>query len=284
MIIDFRLRPPYKSFVQMGGLFGPEGSVNLYPLNGEDAWPVPSATNPNMDVFYKEMEEAGITKGCLLGRKASTAWSGVDSADIHELCVQKPETFIGFGAIDVSDPIMESLAIVEQCKREYGFRGMVCEPGNAVPAYYADDRRLYPFYARCVELDMIVVISMSQFLGPNISYADPSRVHTVCRDFPKGKFVIAHSGYPHVISAIAAAVAEKNLWLIPDVYWTITQIPGRDLWTQGANFLQGRRILFGTAYPFRGLPQSVYEMKRLGLPEKFYNRIMYENALELLNM
>ena len=284
MIIDFRLRPPYKSFVQMGGLFGPEGSVNAYPLNGDDAWPVPSATNPNMEDFYKEMEESGITRGCLLGRKASTVWSGVDNADIHDLCVQKPDTFIGFGAIDVSDPIMESLAIVEQCKKEYGFRGMVCEPGNASPAYYADDRRLYPFYARCVELDMIVVISMSQFLGPNLSYCDPSRVQTVCRDFPKGKFVIAHAGYPHVLDAIAAVAAEKNLWIIPDVYWTVTQVAGRDLWTQGARWLQGRRVLFGTAYPFRGMPQSVYEMKRLGLPEKFYNRIMYENALELLNM
>jgi len=158
----------------------------------------------------------------------------------------------------------------------------VCEPGNANPAYYADDRRLYPFYARCVELDMIVVLSMSQFLGPNISYADPSRVQTICRDFPKGKFVIAHAGYPHVTGAVAAALAEKNLWLIPDVYWTVTQACGRDLWTQGANWLQGRRILFGTAYPFRGMPQSVYEMKKLGLPEQFYNRIMYENALELL--
>lgn len=284
MIIDFRLRPPYKSFVQMGGLFGPEGSVNSYPLNGDDAWPVPSATNPNMDDFYKEMEEAGITKGCLLGRKASTVWSGVDNADIHELCTQKPETFIGFGAIDVSDPIMESLALVDQCKKEYGFRGMVCEPGNAAPAYYADDRRLYPFYARCVELDMIVVISMSQFLGPNLTYCDPARVQTVCRDFPKGRFVIAHAGYPHVLGAIAAVAAEKNLWIIPDVYWSVTQVAGRDFWTQGANWLQGRHVLFGTAYPFRGMPQSVYEMKRLGLPEKFYNRIMYENALELLNM
>ena len=284
MIIDFRLRPPYKSFTGMGGLFGPTGSVNCYPLNSADAWPVPSATNPDMDKFFEEMEEAGITKGCLLGRRSSTVWSGVKSEDIHELCSMHPDKFIGFGSIDASEDIMESLALVDQGKKEYGFRGMVCEPGNTVPACYPDDRRLYPFYARCVELDMIVVISMSQFLGPNISYADPSRVQTVCRDFPKGKFVIAHSGYPHVISALAAAVAEKNLWLIPDVYWTVTQVPGRDLWTQGANWLQGRRILFGTAYPFRGLPQSVYEMKRLGLPEKFYNRIMYENALELLDM
>ncbi len=282
MIIDFRLRPPYKSFVKMGGLFGPEGSVNCYPLNTDDAWPVPSATSPSMEDFYKEMEEAGITRGCLLGRRSSTVWSGVDSADIHELCTQFPDRFIGFGAIDASEDIMESIALVEQGKRDYGFRGMVCEPGNAKPAYYADDKKLYPFYARCVELNMIIVISMSQFLGPNISYADPSRVQNICRDFPKGKFVIAHAGYPHAMGMTAAAIAEKNLWFIPDVYWTNTKTPGRNIWTEAACWLQGRRILFGTAYPFRGMPQSVYEMKQLGLPESFYNRIMFENALELL--
>ena len=45
MIIDFRMRPPFKSFTKMGGLFGPEGSVHCFPLNGDDAWPVPSADN-----------------------------------------------------------------------------------------------------------------------------------------------------------------------------------------------------------------------------------------------
>ena len=284
MIIDFRLRPPYKSFVKMGGLFGPEGSVNAYPSNGPDAWPVPSAVNPDMNAFYREMDEAGISKGCLLGRRSSTAWSGVDSYDIYELCQEHPDRFIGFGSVDASEDIMETIALVEQGKKEYGFRGMVCEPGNASPAYYADDRRLYPFYARCVELDMIVVISLSQFLGPNISYADPARVQNICRDFPRGRFVIAHAGYPHVLGAIAAAMAEKNLWLIPDVYYSITQVPGRSHWTEGLHWLQGRRMLFGTAYPFRGLPQSVYEVNRLHLPEKIYRMYMYENAMELLDI
>lgn len=284
MIIDFRMRPPFKSFTKMGGLFGPEGSVHCFPLNGDDAWPVPSADNLDMKQFFGEMDEAGITKGCLLGRRSSTVWSGVESADIYELCQEHPDKFFGFGAIDVSDDIMDSLQYVDEAKNKYKFYGMVCEPGNSSTPCYADDRRLYPFYARCVELGLIVVISMSQFLGPNISYADPARVQTVCRDFPKGRFVIAHAGYPHVMGAIGACLAEKNLWIIPDVYWTNLKTCGRDLWTEGAIYLQGKKILFGTAYPFRGLAQSVQVMKDLHLPEKFYNRIMYENAAELLGI
>lgn len=284
MIIDFRMRHPFKSFAKMGGLFGPEGSVHCFPLNGDDAWPVPSADNLDMRQFLKEMDEAGITKGCLLGRRSSTVWSGVEDRDIYDLCQEYPDKFYGFGAIDASEDILSSLKLVDQAKSEYKFKGMVCEPGNSNSPCYADDRRLYPFYARCAELGLIVVISMSQFLGPNISYADPARVQTVCRDFPTGKFVIAHAGYPHIMGAIAACLAEKNLWIIPDVYCTNLKTAGRDLWTEGAIYLQGKQILFGTAYPFRGLPQSVQVMKDLGLPEKIYKRIMYENAAELLDI
>lgn len=283
MIIDFRVRPPFKSFLKMGNLFGPNGSTHSYPVNGPDAMPVPSADNESMEDFFKEMDEAGITAGCLLGRRATTSWTGVEMADIHELCVKYPGKFYGFGAVDVSDDIMLSLSLVDTGKK-YGFKGMVCEPGNSTYPTYVDDRRLYPFYARCVEQDMIVVISMSQFLGPDISYSEPHRVQRVCRDFPKGRFVVAHAGYPHVNEAIAACMAENNLWLIPDLYWTVTQVPGRDLWTEGAAWLQGKKLLFGTAYPFRGLIQSVQEMKKVGLPEKYYNMVMYENAKELLQI
>ena len=191
--------------------------MHCFPLNGDDAWPVPSADNLDMNQYLKEMDEAGITQGCLLGRRSSTVWSGVESADIYELCQEYPGKFFGFGAVDVSDDIMTSLHHVDEAKNTYKFKGMVCEPGNSTTPCYADDRRLYPFYARCVELGLIVVISMSQFLGPNISYADPARVQTVCRDFPQGRFVIAHAAYPHVMGTIGACLAEKNLWIIPDV-------------------------------------------------------------------
>lgn len=284
MIIDFRMRPPFKSFTKMGGLFGPEGSVHCFPLNGDDAWPVPSADKEDMELFLKEMNEAGITQGCLLGRRSSTVWSGVEDRDIYELCKLYPDKFYGFGAIDVSEDILFSLKLIEECKSKYGFKGMVCEPGNSSHPCYADDKRLYPFYARCTELGMIVVISMSQFLGPNVSYSDPARVQNVCRDFPNGKFVIAHAGYPHIMEAIGACLAEKNLWIIPDVYWTNLNACGRDLWTEGAIYLQGHKILFGTAYPFRGLPQSVKVMQDLDLPKEVYERIMYKNAVELLQI
>lgn len=283
MIIDFRVRPPYKSFLKMGNLYGPNGSVHSFPVNGAGTKPVPSADEESMDLFMKEMDEAGITKGCLLSRRATTSWTGVDMKEIKELVDAYPGRFIGFGAVDISDDIMLSVSLVEEGKK-LGFKGMVCEPGNSTYPGYADDRRLYPFYARCVELGMIVVVSMSQFLGSDISYSEPYRIQRVCRDFPKGNFVVAHAGYPHVTEAIGACVATPNLYLIPDLYWTVNQVPGRNLWTEAAVYLQGQRLLFGTAYPFRGLIQSVEDMKNVGLPEKFYNMVMYENAKELLGL
>lgn len=285
MIIDFRVRPPYKSFKKMGNLFGPGNGIDAYPVKTPEVWPVPSIANLDMDAFFKEMDEAGVTTCCLLGRSsAGTSWTGVDSEDIYELCQQYPQKFVGFGSVDASGDILKMLDDVDEAKEKYNFKGIVCEPGNGVPGLYADDRKMYPFYARCAQLGLIVVISLSPLLGPNIQYSDPAHVQNVCKDFPTGKFVIAHAAYPYVLQAISCCLATTNLWLIPDSYWIIPQVPGSNLWTQGAMLLQGKKFLFGSAYPFRGLPQAVDQMKKLGLPEEYYNRVMYENAKDLLGL
>ena len=67
MIIDFRMRPPFKSFTKMGGLFGPEGSVHCFPLNGDDAWPVPSADNLDMNQYLKKWMKRALHRAACWG-------------------------------------------------------------------------------------------------------------------------------------------------------------------------------------------------------------------------
>ena len=263
MIIDFRVRPPAAGFETLN-MHGPENNVHCYPVNGPDMMPNPSSDEYSMPLFFKEMEEAGIDKGVVLGRDTGTRWGYVKNDAIMDVVNAYPDKFIaGFGSVDVTRGIRESVDEVQRAVKELGCRGIVLEPGTSQPACYADDPRLYPIYDRCVELGAIVVLSMSHFLGPDVSYQDPAHVQRVCHDFPSGKFMIAHAAFPHILSAIAACIAEKNLWLIPDNYMSITNMPGRNLWAEGINYTQGRHIVFGTAYPYANLKQSVEATKNL---------------------
>lgn len=282
MIIDFRVRPPANGFETLN-MHGPTNNVHCYPVNGPDMLPIPSSDEFSMPLFFKEMEEAGIDKGVVLGRDTATKWGYVTNDAVMDVVREYPDKFLaGFGSVDVTRGIRESVDEVQRAVKELGCRGIVLEPGTSSPPCYPNDARLYPIYDRCVELGAIVVFSLSHFLGPDVSYQDPAYVQRVCRDFPTGKFMIAHAAFPHILPSIAACIAEKNLWLIPDNYLSITNMPGRNLWVEGINYTQGRHMVFGTAYPYAGLKQSVDAIKSFGLRKEYYDKYMYQNALEVL--
>lgn len=73
MLFDFRIRPPFKSFLTTGGMFGGhDGShdpayIDPYET-GKD--PIPSADKGDMDLFFQEMEANGIDKAGIIGATA----------------------------------------------------------------------------------------------------------------------------------------------------------------------------------------------------------------------
>lgn len=285
MIIDFRLRPPFKSFTTMANLFGPDGGTHAYPFCGAGT-PAPSADNKDMDLFFKEMDAAGITKGCIYGRQSSGASmrGSVKNEDVKELCNKYPDKFIGFGMVNTDNNIEDSIKTVEKCKNEYKFRGMVCEPANSDKnPMFADDKKLFPIYEACIEAGMVICVHLAPFVGPDISYANAIPVQIAAKAFPKGRFVIIHGGYPYILQAIMATIVTPNLWIMPDLFWEYP-VPMHDVYTQGCMLARGNRFLFASSYPFISMGQAVDAMKALNLPEPVYNRLMYENAQEILGL
>ena len=43
-------------------------------------------------------------------------------------------------------------------------------------------------------------------------------------------------------------------------------------------------MLFGTAYPYLGLKQNVEGVKAFNFRKEYYDKYMYQNALEILEM
>ena len=284
MIIDFRMRPPAKGWETMN-MHGPERNVHIYPCNGPGVEPIPSSDQYSMPLLFEEMEEAGIDKAVAMGRNTGTVWGYVKNEAVAQVVRDYPDTFVaGFGSVDPADGIRACVDEVQHAVKDLGCRGIVIEPGASSPALYPNAPQLYPVYDRCVELGAIVVVSLSHFLGPDVSYQNPACMQKVCRDFPSGKFIIAHAAFPHILPSIAACIAEKNLWLIPDNYMTSPGYPARKLWAEGINYVQGRHMLFGTAYPYLGLKQNVEGVKAFNFRKEYYDKYMYQNALEILEM
>lgn len=262
MIIDFRVRPPFKGFEKLS-LFGKTKAFQEYPFNTPKTRSIQSALDHSMELFFKEMAEAGITRAVVLPRNSTTIWGGV-SNDVVMACVNEyPDKLIGFGAIDLSIGISKSLDEVDRCINELGCKGIVVEPGFCNPPLKPDYPQMYPIYAECERLGVPIVLTMSMLAGPDISYASPVAVQHAATDFPNLQFIIAHAAYPYVKEAISICTITDNVWLLPDLYMHVETVVGRVFFARALAMTHGQIILFGSAYPFRDMRQSVEDAKVL---------------------
>jgi predicted TIM-barrel fold metal-dependent hydrolase len=263
MIIDARVRPPYKSFNKVLAL--PKDApprVLPHPLRAGYT-EIPSVSKNSMDLFWEEWKEAGIDKAILVGRKC--AQRQIENEDVAELRDLHPDKFVGaMAGIDAAfTDIVGTLKEVDRLIKDMKFNGIVMDPGWCVPARYVDDRRLYPIYARCAELGCVLYLTMSLMQNPgDISYASPERVHRVATDFPKLQILVVHHAFPFSNEMIGIMVNNAGLG---------------NIWVH-------KRMVFGTAFPVRPLKMAIDQFRALGFNDDVMEDIMFKNAAELFKL
>ena len=227
MIIDFRARPPYKSFLKLS-LYKPwrplpedPAEWGAFELGRE---PNITADAHDMDAFVKEMDDNGIVKAVLMGRHADN-FGIVDNDELYELTQKYPGRFFPFAGINPREE--GAVEEVERCISKMGFKGISVDPGWLNPPLKGDDPIFTPVYDKCAELGGILVMSVSAALGPDLTYSDPIIVQHVAARYPGMKIVVAHGCWPHVERMLAVAMRCPNVYLVPDCYVYIDCIAGR---------------------------------------------------------
>ena len=64
----------------------------------------------------------------------------------------------------------------------------------------------------------------------------------------------------------------------------IAEIPAGRMYAEAVYLLPGRRVLYGSAYPLRGLAQSLAGLKSYNFPQDYYTLLTYQNAADLLGL
>ena len=75
-----------------------------------------------------------------------------------------------------------------------------------------------------------------------------------------------------------------NLYLAPDCYFFLRNMPMRHEYANAANSFLKYRFLFSTSYPIRGFAQAIEDWKNAGLEPESLQRSLYDNAAELLGI
>lgn len=276
-VIDFRLRPPLKGFLQMIMYAGAERRDRITRQHGME--PASSAQEKSMPMLLADMDAAGITTGVVMGRY-SGLYGSVSNQDVAEIVNAYPGRFIGIGSVDPSSrrramqQIDEALAL--------GLRGINLEPGAYPEPLYPDDRRLYPIYAYCEDRDIPVTVMAGGSAGPDLSYTNPVHIDRVAGDFPQLRIAITHGGWPWVTEILHVAFRRPNIYLSPDQY--LCNMPGMNDYLLAANGYLAERFLYASSYPFISVKSYADWFRTLPIRPELLEGIMYWNAARFLGI
>lgn len=276
-IIDMRSRPallhPF-----YGSTPGTDGYETVKWLNARMGSRDPEhfARSRTLDGYMRDIDESGITAAVVVGR--DTPGIRTPNTVIQDLVGRHPDVLFGVGAVDPQSP--GAVAEVINAVEVLGLRGINLEPGFMRPVMKADDPSLHAIYAACQDLDVPVFIMSGPTAG-NLEYVNPVAIGNVAQLFPQLTIVCYHGCYPYINEIIAIAFKNPNVHVVPDMY---TFAPGGALYIEAANGFMQDQFLFGTAFPFRAMGQSVEDFMNSGISEPVLDKVLFENALRVLKI
>jgi hypothetical protein len=175
--------------------------------------------------------------------------------------------------------IGESLAEIEDAVRNHGFRYVWFHPLSFGLA--PNDRRCYPLYAKCAELDIAVGFQVGH--SAEVLPSDcgrPMLADEVAIDFPGLRINLSHTGWPWIDEWCSM------LWRHPNVYGDISAYFPRSLDERLLRFMNSSRgrdkVLFGTNG--LGLRRCKEEFLELDIGEDTRRRVLYDNAVRFLKL
>ena len=237
--------------------------------------------------YIKKMDQAGIERSLLIAVRAGDInvpeSFEVPYESVHKVCSEYPDRFSGLAGIDPFRG-MQGLRDLENAVNEMGFVGAHLYPHWCeLPPNH---RKYYPYYAKCSELGIPIMMQV----GHNLVYSRKRRLPSVGKpiyldqvaiDFPELKLIGIHIGIPWTEEMISMCWKHENVFTAGDAYapkyWP-------ESYVHYANSYGQKKVLFGTDWPVIDPVRAVEEFNQLNFRESASQRILRENALEVFNL
>ena len=278
-IIDFRLRPPVGGFLTT--IMFREKERTMARTRQLSLEPAQSVLELSVEKLLTEMDEAGVTVGVITGRNTGSGFGTVTNEEVLAIAARYPGRFVACGGVNPADTVA-ALREVDRIAGEWRMPAISMEPGFAPHPMRANDRRLYPIYARCADRGLAVILTLSLMTGPDVSYCLPVDVDQVAHDFPELTLIIAHACWPWVQLMLGVAFRRTNVYLSPDIY--AMNLPGRDDFALAARTYLQDRFLFASGYPFAPVGGAVQAYRAMGFSGEIADKIFGRNAAGLLRL
>ncbi len=274
-IIDFRFRPNTKE--TLDGI----GSSPMF--SGLcDLIKFPSMAPQTMEEVVRDLKAHNVVKAVITGRDCETTYGAKsNNQSVLDFIAAYPDMFIGFAGVDPHKG-MQGIRDLCEAVLEKGLKGAAIDPYLA--KIYVNDAKYYPFYAKCCELDIPIIITTGPATlvpGAIMDHVAPRYIDFVARDFPELKIIVSHGGYPWISEMINVAQRNANVYVDLSEY---EQSPLSEAYIQAANTMITDKVLYASAHPFVDFKDALKTYEGLPFTAEAREKIMYTNAAKLLGL
>jgi len=232
-----------------------------------------------LELTISMMDQAHVSRGLICAWWSPTG--PLISNDEVAAFVQKyPGRLVGVASVNLYRP-MEAVRELRRCVKELGFKALrIVQWLWNLPA---TDRRYYPLYAECIDLDIPFCCQVGH-TGP-LCPSEPGRpipyIDEVALEFPELKIVGGHIGYPWTTEMIAVATKHENVYIDTSAY-VAKRFPAELVTYMQKN---GRKkVMFGTNYPMVTAAMCLKDLDSLQLTEEIKKLFLYENAQRVFGL
>lgn len=223
------------------------------------------------------MDKAGIQKA-LIPAQAGGSWE-VTYEYVQSMCEQFPGRLYPLAGIDPTD-IEGGIRKLEKAVVDLGFVG-----AHSYPHWFGlppDDRHYYPFYMKCVELDVPIQVQAGRAAQAGLrNVGRPEAFDNIAVAFPELLIVGIHTGDPWEREMISVSWKHEHVYIGAD-----SRHP-RTWTTDFVSFIKGagkEKVLWGTNHPVLDFADSLAGVAALGFDEETKSALLGNNLLRIYRL
>ncbi|MHB8438635.1 MAG: amidohydrolase family protein [Acidimicrobiales bacterium] len=231
---------------------------------GEDGDPV-AATLSEMDRFNVEIGMVGLA-----GEVVDRAMSA------------HPGRFVASLEVDPND-ITATVRAIRTARAERGIVAVTTFPAGCSPQVPVSDRRYYPVYQTCVDLDLPIVVNAG-IAGPRVPSACQDVIHfdQVCYDFPELRVVMRHGAEPWQELAVKLMLKWPGLYYMTSAF-APKYYPRAII--DYANTRGAHKVMYAGYHPFGLTLERIFaELPDVPLRDHVWPRFLRDNAVEVFRL
>jgi hypothetical protein len=178
---------------------------------------------------------------------------------------------------------MEEVREIRRLHKAHGLKAVTGFPSGLCPQVPLNDKKYYPIYATCVDLDIPICLTVG-VPGPRIP-TEPQKVEhidEVCWFFPELKFVMRHGAEPWVDLAVKLMLKYPNLYYSTSAF-APKHYPKSII--QYANTRGADKIMYAGYFPMGlSLERIFTEMQNVPFKDHVWPKFLRENAMRVFKL